>query len=71
MSKKSLVTMVESAVSGGRDGWEDSQVFFVSDTLIEEGLLPLDAFLQEEPNSSISVYDRMPKSVVELVHKCK
>ena len=45
------------------------QNFFVSDTLIEE-LVSLDAFLQEEPNSSVSFNDRIPKSLVELAHKC-
>ena len=62
--------MVESAVLHYDLRATGSQIFFVSDTLIEE-LLALDAVVQEEPNSSISVHDRIPKSLVELAHKCK
>jgi hypothetical protein len=51
-------------------GATGGQNFFVSDTLIIEELLSLDTFLQEEPNSSVSVNDHIPKSLVELVHKC-
>ena len=65
LTKKSLATMVESAVSHYNLGAMGGQNFFVSDTLIEE-LLSLDAFVQEEPNSSISVHDRIPKSLIEL-----
>jgi hypothetical protein len=61
--------MVEYAVSYFNLGATGGQNFFVSDTLIEE-LLSLDTFLQEEPNSSVSVNDRIPKSLVELAHKC-
>ena len=61
--------MVEYAVSHYNLGATGGQNFFVSDTLIEE-LLFLDTFLQEEPNSSVSVNDRIPKSLVELAHKC-
>ena len=61
--------MVEYAVSHFDLGATGGQNFFVSDTLIEE-LLSLDTFLQEEPNSSVSVNDRIPKSLVELAHKC-
>ena len=68
MTKKSLVTMVEYAVSHFDLGRTGVQNFFVSDTLIEE-LLSLDNFFQEEPNSSVSVNDRIPKSLVELAHK--
>jgi hypothetical protein len=69
LTKKSLVTMVEYAVSHFGLGITGGQNFFVSDTLIEE-LLSLDTFLQEEPNSSVSVNDRIPKCLVELAHKC-
>jgi hypothetical protein len=61
--------MVEYAVSHYNLGATGGQKFFESDTLIEE-LLSLDTFLQEEPNSYLSVYDRIPKSLVELAHKC-
>jgi hypothetical protein len=61
--------MVEYAVSHFGWGITGGQNFFVSDTLIEE-LLSLDNFFQEEPNSSIPVIDRIPKSLVELAHKC-
>ena len=61
--------MVEYAVSHYNLGVTGGQYFFVTDTLIEE-LLYLDTFLQEEPNSSVSVNDRIPKSMVELAHKC-
>ena len=69
LTKKSLVTMVEYAVSHYNLGARGGQNFFVSDTLIEE-LVSLDAFLQEEPNSSVSVNDRIPRSLVELAYKC-
>jgi len=69
LTKRSLATMVEYAVSHYKLGATGGQNFFVSDTLIEE-LLSLDTFLQEEPNSSVSVNDRIPKSLVELAHKC-
>ena len=69
LTKKSLATMVEYAVSQFDLGTTGGQNFFVSDTLIEE-LLSLDNFFQEEPNSSVSVNDRIPKSLVELAHKC-
>jgi hypothetical protein len=69
LTKRSLATMVEYAVSHFDWGATGGQNFFVSDTLIEE-LLSLDTFLQEEPNSSVSVNDRIPKSLVELAHKC-
>ncbi len=70
LTKKSLATMVEYAVSHYNLGATGGQNFFVSDTIIEE-LLSLDTFLQEEPNLSVSVNDRIPKSlVVELAHKC-
>jgi len=69
LTKKSLVTMVEYAVSHYNLGATGGQNFFVSDTLIEE-LVSLDAFLQEEPNSSVSVNDRIPRSLVELAYKC-
>ena len=69
LTKRSLATMVEYAVSNFDLGATGGQNFFVSDTLIEE-LLSLDTFLQEEPNSSVSVNDRIPKSLVELAHKC-
>ena len=65
LTKKFLASMVESAVSHYNLGAMGGQNFFVSDTLIEE-LLSLDAFVQEEPNSSISVHDRIPKSLIEL-----
>jgi hypothetical protein len=65
LTKKSLATMVEYTVSHYNLGATGGQNFFVSDTLIEE-LLSLDAFLQEEPNSSVPVIDRIPKSLVEL-----
>ncbi len=58
LTKKSFVTMVEYAVSHYNLGARGGQNFFVSDTLIEE-LLSLDAFLQEESNSSVPVIDRL------------
>ena len=61
--------MVEYAVSHYNLGATGGHNFFVSDTLIEE-LLYLDTFLQEEPNLSVSVNDRIAKSLVELAHKC-
>jgi hypothetical protein len=69
LTKKSLATMVEYAVSHYDLGATDGQNFFVSDTLIEE-LLSLDIFLQEEPDTSVSVNDHIPKSLVELAQKC-
>jgi hypothetical protein len=51
-------------------GATGGQKFFVSDTLIEEEFLSLDVYVQEEPNLPISVNDRIPKSLVELAHKC-
>ena len=39
-------------------------------SLYQIQFLSLDAYVQEEPNSSISVNDRIPKSLVELAHKC-
>jgi hypothetical protein len=39
-------------------------------SLYQIRLLSLDTFLQEEPNSSVSVNDRIPKSLVKLAHKC-
>jgi hypothetical protein len=64
LTKRSLETMVEYAVSHFNLGATGGQNFFVSDTLIEE-LLSLDTFLQEEPNSSVSINGRIPKSLVE------
>ncbi len=69
LTKNALATMIEYAVSHYKLGATDCQNFFVSDTLMEE-LLSLDTFLHEEPYSSLSVNDRIPKSLVQLAHKC-
>jgi hypothetical protein len=57
--KRSLETMVEYLVSN----------FFVSDSL-KGKLLSLYTFLIEEPNLSVSVNDRIRKSLVESAHNC-
>ena len=69
LTKKSLATRVEYAVLHYNFEAMGGQNFFVTDALIEE-LFPLDTFLQEEPNLSVSVNDRIPKALVELAHKC-